>query len=35
LLDLGADDYCEKTVQRKILLKRTEKLLRRGPWSQI
>lgn len=30
LLDLGADDYCEKTIQRKILLKRTERLLRRA-----
>ncbi len=30
LLDLGADDYCEKTIQRKILLKRVENLLRRG-----
>lgn len=30
LLDLGADDYCEKTVQRKILLKRIETLLRRS-----
>lgn len=29
LLDLGADDYCEKTVQRKILLKRVEKVLAR------
>lgn len=29
LLDLGADDYCDKTVQRKILLKRVENLLRR------
>ncbi len=28
LLDIGADDYCEKTVQRKVLLKRVEKLLR-------
>ena len=30
LLDLGADDYCEKTVQRKVLLKRIENLLRRA-----
>lgn len=30
LLDLGADDYCEKTVQRKILLKRIENLLKRS-----
>lgn len=30
LLDLGADDYCEKTIQRKILLKRTEKLIKRN-----
>lgn len=30
LLDLGADDYCEKTVQRKILLKRLEKVLKRS-----
>ncbi len=30
LLDLGADDYVEKTVQRKILLKRAERLLKRG-----
>lgn len=29
LLDLGADDYCEKTIQRKLLLKRIEALLRR------
>ena len=29
LLDLGADDYCEKTVQKKVLLKRIEGLLRR------
>ncbi|NMC62556.1 MAG: response regulator, partial [SAR324 cluster bacterium] len=29
LLDLGADDYCEKTIQRKILLKRIENLLKR------
>jgi CheY-like chemotaxis protein len=29
LLELGADDYCEKTVQRKLLLKRIEKLVRR------
>ncbi|MEZ4754945.1 MAG: response regulator [Bdellovibrionota bacterium] len=29
LLDLGADDYCEKTIQRKILFKRIENLLRR------
>ena len=30
LLNLGADDYCEKTIQRKILLKRVEKLARRS-----
>ena len=30
LLDLGADDYCEKTIQRKILLKRVENLLKRA-----
>lgn len=30
LLDLGADDYCEKTVQRKILLKRVENLIKRN-----
>lgn len=30
LLDLGADDYCEKTVQRKVLLKRIENLLKRS-----
>ncbi len=30
LLDLGADDYCEKTIQRKLLLKRIEALLRRS-----
>lgn len=30
LLDLGADDYCEKTVQRKILLKRVENLIKRS-----
>jgi len=30
LLDMGADDYCEKNVQRKILLKRIENLLRRS-----
>ena len=29
LLDLGAEEYCDKTVQRKILLKRVENLLRR------
>jgi CheY-like chemotaxis protein len=29
LLSLGVDDYCEKTVQRKILLKRIENLLKR------
>ena len=29
-LDLGADDYCEKTIQRKLLLKRIEKLLKRN-----
>ncbi|MBX7137633.1 MAG: response regulator [Oligoflexia bacterium] len=30
LLDSGADDYCEKTIQRKILLKRIENLLKRS-----
>lgn len=30
LLAAGADDYCEKSVQRKILLKRIENLLRRS-----
>ena len=30
LLDLGADDYCEKTIQRKILLKRVANLLKRS-----
>lgn len=30
LLDLGADDYCEKTIQRKIFLKRIENLLKRA-----
>jgi len=30
LLSLGADEYCEKTVQRKILLRRIENLLKRG-----
>ena len=30
LLSLGVDDYCEKTVQRKILLKRIENLLKRS-----
>ncbi len=29
LLDIGADDYVEKTVQRKVLLKRVEKILKR------
>lgn len=29
LLHLGADDYCEKTIQRKVLLKRVENLLKR------
>lgn len=29
LLDVGADDYCEKTIQRKILLKRVGNLLKR------
>lgn len=29
LLDLGAEDYCEKTIQRKVLLKRIENLLKR------
>lgn len=35
LLSLGADDYCEKTVQRKILLKRVEKLIRRSKASEL
>ncbi|MBX7144499.1 MAG: response regulator [Oligoflexia bacterium] len=30
LLDLGAEDYCQKTIQRKLLLKRIEALLRRS-----
>ena len=30
LLDMGANDYCDKTVQRKVLLKRVEKLLGRS-----
>ena len=30
LLELGADDYCEKTIQRKILLKRVANLLKRS-----
>jgi len=30
LLDLGADDYCEKTIQRKLLIKRIENLLKRS-----
>jgi DNA-binding response OmpR family regulator len=30
LLDLGAEDYCEKTISRKLLLKRIENLLRRA-----
>lgn len=30
LLDLGAEDYCQKTIQRKLLLKRIESLLRRS-----
>lgn len=30
LLNIGADDYCPKTIQRKLLLKRVEKLIRRG-----
>ena len=30
LLDLGVDDYCEKTIQRKVLFKRIENLLRRS-----
>lgn len=30
LLALGVDDYCEKTVQRNILLKRVENLIRRS-----
>ena len=30
LLDIGADDYCEKSVKRKVLLKRVEKLLQRS-----
>ncbi len=29
LLDLGADEYCEKTIQRKLLLKRVQNLLKR------
>ena len=29
LLSLGVDDYCEKTVQKKIILKRIENLLAR------
>lgn len=29
LLDLGADDYCAKSIQKKTLLKRVEALLRR------
>lgn len=27
LLELGADDYCEKTIQKNLLLKRVERLL--------
>lgn len=37
LLDMGADDYCEKTIQRKLLLKRIERLLTRtygNVWSE-
>jgi CheY-like chemotaxis protein len=30
LLELGADDYCEKSIQRKIFLKRVENLIRRS-----
>jgi CheY-like chemotaxis protein len=30
LLSIGADDYCEKRVQRKILLKRVENLIKRS-----
>lgn len=30
LLDLGVDDYCEKTIQRKVLLKRVQNLLKRS-----
>lgn len=30
LLNLGADDYCEKTVSRKVLMKRVENLVKRG-----
>lgn len=30
ILSLGVDDYCEKTVQRNILLKRIENLLKRS-----
>jgi CheY-like chemotaxis protein len=30
LLNLGADDYCEKTIQRKVLLKRIENLIKRS-----
>ncbi len=33
LLDKGADDYCEKTIQRKILIKRVERLLKRSEMS--
>ena len=29
LLNLGADDYCEKNVKKRVLLKRAEKLLQR------
>lgn len=39
LLELGADDYCDKTIQRKVLLKRIENLLKRSgvsiPGSQF
>lgn len=35
LLNLGADDYCEKTIQRKILLKRVENLLKRSKNGQV
>lgn len=30
LLELGVDDFCQKTMQRKILLKRIENLIRRS-----
>jgi CheY-like chemotaxis protein len=35
LLDLGADDYCEKHVKRKILLKRVERLLERRAGNPV